>query len=138
MTELHDPSPHNTHAAEHALPNERAVECGMQGLQSIWVLNSQVCTDGSGNIIDPYHSPYIWVPQFVDDDLAFSVKFLKKQCQLLQKLIESIQPCYLANPHLCSLLRSSSVMSHYEDIHKSTKLAVFAVVMSRDVSTEEK
>lgn len=77
MTELHDPLPHNTHAAEHALPNERAVEC--KGLQSIRVLNSQVCTDGSGNIIDPYHSPYIWLPQLVDDDLAFSVKFLKKQ-----------------------------------------------------------
>jgi len=65
MTELHDPSPHNTHAAGHALPKERTVECkGLQSITKIWVFNSQVCTDGSGNIIDPYHSPYIWVSQF--------------------------------------------------------------------------
>jgi len=29
-------------------------------------------------------------------------------------------------------------MPHYEDIHKSTKATVLAVVMSTDVSTEEK
>lgn len=125
---------------ENQLPHKRAVEC--IGLQSIaetpktWVLNSQVHVDERGNTIDPDCSPYVWLGQFIEDDLASSAKLRKKRRQPLQKLLESLKPCYQANSPAVLLTFGAQVLClHYEGIHKDAKACVPAAVVFGDVST---
>ena len=125
---------------ENQLPQKRAVECiGLQSItdtRKIWVLNSQVHIDERGNTIDPDCSPYVWLGQFIEDDLASSAKLRKKRRQPLQKLIESLKPCYQANSPAVLLTFGAQVLClHYEGIHKDAKACVPAAVVFGDVST---
>lgn len=126
---------------ENQLPQKRAVECiGLQSItdtRKIWVVNSQVHIDEQGkSTIDPDCSPYVWLGQFIEDDLASSAKLRKKRRQPLQKLIESLKPCYQANSPAVLLTFGAQILClHYEGIHKDAKACVPAAVVFGDVST---
>lgn len=125
-----------TTSQEEEIPQKSVVTCtGLQELSEkpIWVLNEHVHISDKGKAVDPMDSPYIWIPQLLEKNLAAKINVCqskKEQCRSLQNLIATIKNSYQQNTPAALLTLGAQVLCvHYESFHKIGKFSVPATVL---------
>lgn len=106
---------------------------GLQETHKIWVLNADVQYDDDGDLLDVDSSPYIWLGRFAETlqmpSLQASSALPRKKIKAGQKLIQSLEDCYLHNFPACLLLLGAEVLClHYETLMETVGQVPVTVV----------
>ena len=125
-----------TTSQEAEIPQKSLVNCtGLQEFvdKPVWVLNERVHIDEKGEALDPMDSPYIWIHQLLDKNLAAKVLVCRnkiEQRRSLSNLISALKNCYQQNTPAALLTLGAQILClHYESFHKIGKFLVPATVV---------
>ena len=123
---------------EGRITEKMAANCtGLQKLdeKSIWVLNESVQVDSSGEFVAGDASPYVWISNFIDEDMAAQARITAKKKKYIKDLILSLGQCYQENtPAALLTLGGQLLCLHYEGVNLEAKLKVPAIVLVGNVN----